>query len=318
MSVFDKLIPFLQNRLNYSGEFILAGKERIPIRRDAFFPLSPESSKKIIFVDGGNAEFLSGPNVSLQFARFYAGVWENNVRIKRELQECVIAVVMQKNGVDVNFDVSVFSMDGEELRKYQFDIFDQRVSFGKRRAEPYAVGNLVRKKLEIEFAAAFAKTLGKGDVLVRDGELDVDIEETSSLLEASKSISLLSVSKTCRLCTDSGSSALFVLEKIAPQGSWLYFAGGGVGFVKLHENSKYVFRVDAPSVESFNSIPLLLLNSSDPSFLGYPYGLLDADKFAQVSKEEIAQIKLRFALKSKELFGSLERALDAHDILNKF
>lgn len=318
MSVFDKLIPFLQSKLVDSGSFILVGKERIPIRKDAFFPLSSESSKKIIFVDGGNAEFLSGPNVSLQFARFYAGVWENNVRINREIQECVIASVMQKKGDDVSFDVTVFSMDGEELKKYNIDVFDQRVSFGKRRAEPYAVGNLVRKKLEIEFAASFAKTLSKGDLLVRDGEIDSDIEETQILIGASKNSSLISISKTCRLCTDSGSSALFVLEKLAPNGCWLYFAGGNVAFAKFHEKSRHIFRVDAPNVESFNSVPLLLLNSQDPSFLGYPYGLIDADKFAQVTKEEIAQLKLRFAIKSKELFGSLERSLDAHDILNRF
>jgi len=317
MSVFDKLIPFLQSRLKESGEFILVGKERIPIRNDAFFQLSPELPKKVVFVDGGNAEFLSGPNVSLQFARFYAGVWEKNLRVKRDIQECVIASVMQKKGSDVNFDVTVFSVDGEVLRKYEFDIFDQRISFGRRRAEPYAVGNLVRKKLEIEFAASFAKTLSGGDLLVRDGEIDNDIEETQLLLDSSKNCSLLSISKTCRLCTDSGSSALFVLEKLAPKGCWLYFAGGRVAFAKLHENSKHIFRVDAPSVESLNSLPLLL-NSSDPSFLGYPYGLIDADKFAQVTEEEISQIKLRFALKSKELFGSLERALSAHDILNKF
>lgn len=318
MSVFDKLVPFLQNKLKESGEFILVGKERIPIRKDAFFQLSSESPKKIVFVDGGNAEFLSGPNVSLQFARFYAGVWENNVRIKRETQECVIASVMQKNGDDVTFDVTVFSMDGEELRKYSVDVFDERVSFGKRRAEPYAVGNLVRKKLEIEFAASFAKTLSKGDLLVRDGEIDSDIEETKLLLDSSKTCALLSVSKTCRLCTDSGSSALFVLEKLAPVGSWLYFAGGSVAFAKLHENGKHIFRVDAPSVESFNFLSNLLSNSNDPAFLGYPYGLMDADKFAQVTKDEIAQLKLRFAIKSKELFGSLERALGAHDILNQF
>jgi hypothetical protein len=318
MSVFDKLIPFLQGKLNDSGSFILAGKERIPIRRDAFFGLSPESSKKVVFVDGGNAEFLSGPNVSLQFARFYAGFWENNVRVKRELQECVIASVMQKKDADVNFDVTVFSMDGEELRKYQFDVFDQRIAFGKRRAEPYAVGNLMRKKLEIEFAASFAKTLSKGDLLVRDGEIDTDIEETQLLIDSSKNCSLLCVSKTCRLCTDSGSSALFVLEKLAPKGCWLYFAGGSVAFARMHENGKHIFRFDVPNIESLNSLPCLLSNSKDPSFLGYPYGLIDADKFAQVTKEEISQIKLRFALKSKELFGSLERSLDAHDILNKF
>jgi len=318
MSVFDKLIPFLQSRLKESGEFILVGKERIPIRKDAFFELKEESAKKVVFVDGGNAEFLSGPNVSLQFARFYAGVWENNVRVRRELQECVIASIMQKKGNDVNFEVTVFSMEGGELRKYDVDIFDSRVSFGKRRAEPYAVGNLVRKKLEIEFAAELAKNLGKGDILVRDGELDVDIEETSSLLEASKNISLLSISKTCRLCTDSGSSALFVLEKLAPSGSWLYFAGANVAFAKLHENAKHIFRVDVQNVESLNSLPSLLENSKDPAFLGYPYGLMDADKFAQVTKDEISQFKVRFALKSKELFGSLERALSAHDVLNRF
>lgn len=318
MLVFDKLIPFLQGKLSSSGSFVLVGKERIPLRKDAFFKLVSEKPVKTVFVDAGNAEIFSGPNVSLQFARFYAGVWDNNSRVKREIQECVIAVVLQKKEKDVQFEATVFSMDGNELKKYCFDVFDSRVSFGNRRAEPYSVGNLVRKKLELEFAASLAKSLEKECVLVRDGEIDLDIEETERLIDASRHIFLLSISKTCRLCTDSGSSALFVLERMAPGGCWLYFAGGSVAFAKLHYKSRHIFRVDSPNANSLSALSSLLENSTDPAFLGYPYGLIDADKFAQVSNDEAAQLKVRFALKSKEVFGSLERALNAHDVLNQF
>ena len=71
-----------------------------------------------------------------------------------------------------------------------------------------------------------------------------------------------------------------------------------------------------------SSLPIawsaLAANAEDPAFLGYPYGLLDADKFAQVTKDETAQFRAHFAVRSKESFSNIERALDAHDLLNSF
>ena len=63
-------------------------------------------------------------------------------------------------------------------------------------------------------------------------------------------------------------------------------------------------------------------NSRDPSFLGYPFGLIDADQFARVEYIEKDTHALQFfSLASKT--GVWERILqsircsDAHDLLNQ-
>ncbi len=55
-------------------------------------------------------------------------------------------------------------------------------------------------------------------------------------------------------------------------------------------------------------------NSQDPVFLGYPYGLVDADKNARVSNAEKGFLRTVFSSKI-----DLEKynQLDAHDVLDK-
>ena len=58
-------------------------------------------------------------------------------------------------------------------------------------------------------------------------------------------------------------------------------------------------------------------NSQDALFLGYPYGLIVADKFARVSHEEKKSLKMNFLLKAdnREIAEYLSTT-DAHDILD--
>ena len=75
--------------------------------------------------------------------------------------------------------------------------------------------------------------------------------------------------------------------KNSPQGLWKYrlFEGAvPIYVVKLNENSKKCFRVEGQINDEVLS--LLVENSKDPTFIGYPYGLIEADKFARVSNEE--------------------------------
>jgi hypothetical protein len=62
-------------------------------------------------------------------------------------------------------------------------------------------------------------------------------------------------------------------------------------------------------------------NSRDLTFPGYPYGLIDADRFARISEEEAKGYKVMFlsqiAKNNKaDSFASVH-AIDAHDILNE-
>ncbi len=329
MRVFEKIVPFLQERLQVSGSVILVGShERIPIRPDAFIPVTSELKPvHVVFVDGGNGEILKGPNVSVQFVRLYATWYHNNVRVESELKERVVVVIAQKKDVDIVFESKVFDIDGNELSSQFFDPFDPALALSGRRADPASVASYVRKLLELGFAESVIEGLQQGDILVRDGDLESfgsAVEERIKFLRLvadKKQVVVIGLSKTSTLCTDSGNSAVSVLSKLSPAGVWAYYTGGKVGFVKLHPMSHYVFRCDVLQQDRdvlLYAVPLLVANSSDPAFLGYPYGLVEADKFAQVPKDELSQLRARFAVQSREVFRSIEAALDAHDVLNSF
>ncbi len=328
MHVFDKIIPFLTQRLQRNGSAILVGShERIPLKREAFQPIQPSVKPQIVFIDSGSGEILKGPNVSVQFIRLYATWYDNNVRVDRDLRELLMVVLAFQKGLDLGFEVTLFNLEGEELQKFSFDAFDPVFCWAGRRAEPAAVASYVRKLLEFRLAEELCNELQAGDVLVRDGDLEARgevLEETLRLLRTTaqrKGVVVLGLSKTSTLCTDSGNSALAALRKIAPAGAWSFHAGNNIAFLKLHPGAQYVFRCDVFQHDRA-SLPVawaaLAANAEDPAFLGYPYGLLDADKFAQVTNDETAQLKARFAVQSKELFRTVEAALDAHDILNSF
>ena len=164
-------------------------------------------------------------------------------------------------------------------------------------------------------------------ILVRDGDLEARGDAMDAVMYTLRTtaqrnnVVVLGLSKTSTLCTDSGNSALSALRSIAPSGSWVYHAGSNVAFVKLHPGSNYIFRCDMFTHDRLSlpsALSALAANSSDPAFLGYPYGLIDADKFAQVPQDEIAQLRARFAVQSKEAFSTVESAINAHDLLNSF
>ncbi len=326
MHVFDKIIPFLSERLQRQGSAILVGShERIPIKADSFKPIIPNINPNLVFVDGGNGEIVKGPNVSVQFIRLYATSYGQNVRVSRNLKEFYLVVLAHQKGLDLGFEATVFNTEGDELQKFAFDAFDPALCWAGRRAEPGTVAGHVRKLLELKFAEELCNNMT--GVLVRDGDLEARGEVMEEALRALKTtaqrkgIVVLGLSKTSTLCTDSGNSALVALRNIAPAGSWNYFAGNNIAFVKLHPSSKYVFRCDVFTHDR-EYLPVvwsaLAANSADPAMLGYPYGLIDADKFAQVTEQETSQLRARFAVQSKDIFRSIEAALDAHDLLNTF
>jgi len=325
---FERIIPFVSERLQRVGSAVLVGShERIPLKEDGFKELKPQIGPRLVFVDAGNGEVLKGPNVSVQFVRLYATWYEDNVRVDRDMREMFLVVLAVQKGLDLGFEVTVFDMTGDELKKFSFDAFDPVLSFAQKRASPATVAGHVRKVLELRFVEEICTKLNSGDVVVRDGDLEargeVMEEVVRSLRTAAqrRGVIIIGLSKTSMLCTDSGHSAVAALRALGPQGAWSYYAGGSVAFVKFHPNTNYVFRCDVFSHnrEDWQTAwAALAANAVDPAFLGYPYGLMDADKFAQVPKDELAQLRARFAVQSKEAFKNVEAALDAHDILNTF
>src|SRR3990172_8983789 len=217
MHVFDKLIPFLSERLQKRGSAILVGShERIPLKSESFQKVEPLVGPNIVFIDGGNGEIVKGPNVSVQFIRLYATWYEKNVRVSRELRELYVVVMAYQKSLDLGFEATIFDSNGKELHKFSFDAFDPALSFAGRRADPQAIANHVRKLLELRFADEICTKFS--GILVRDGDLEARgeiMEDALRQLKTTaqrKSVIVLGLSKTSTLCTDSGNSAIAVLH----------------------------------------------------------------------------------------------------------
>ena len=94
-------------------------------------------------------------------------------------------------------------------------------------------------------------------------------------------------------------------------------------FIKLNSKSKRIFRF-----EVFNGIKFdiniilssLMENSIDPIFIGYPYGLIDADKFARIGNKERDYYRTMIMVRLGKKWNDIEKfisVLDAHEVLDR-
>ena len=64
---------------------------------------------------------------------------------------------------------------------------------------------------------------------------------------------------------------------------------------------------------------MIAFNAKDPVFLGYPYGLIEADKFARCQENEKDYLKTRFIQKTTKDYKKIKQILNtnkAHDLLD--
>lgn len=211
------------------------------------------------------------------------------------------------------------------------------------------LASLARRLAEIRLATRIASDeLGPGDILVMDGSLqtslDVERQYAGRLYDAAvkRGVIVCGLAKTTRLLTESGEPLLARASEIAAIAGhdrwYVPVAEGMFGdgltsmlAVKLHPRSRFVFRIDVlcKQFQSMDDVQRnavfwsLASNSGDVAALGYPYGLIDADKHAQVRKKEAAMYRRSLYSRMEgrpERRRMLERRPDSiifHDILNR-
>lgn len=307
-----------------SGSFIIVNSEtKLPINESFFSNERLESSARIAFVDGGNGELLSAPNFSLQLIRIYGSIFSENKIIKRELKEFYVAVTANQKEGKIVYHTQTFDTDLK--LNFDFNLHDSTLSSSNHTASPSTVAECIRKFAEIKMAEKMCEYLQRNDLLVRDGELlarvtfeNEHLNQLFSLAKA-KEIMLCGLSKTTTLLTDAGNSAAAVLARLN-KGVWHYVPQQDsqvkIGFMRLAKKSNYVFRTDFFNANVCEAFSLLMKNSQDLAFLGYPYGLVDADLRARVSKEECSNLRIHFLTKFGQPFQQNLASVDAHDILN--
>jgi hypothetical protein len=321
-ALFGRILERIAARTKEIGSVILLPNAQVELSDACFKPVLAQTARRIAFVDGGNAEILKAPNFSLQFIRLYATVHEENKRVAQYRKEFYALIVADnKNGLA--YDVETFETDFKLSEQFAAD--DVTLRTGVHLATPSAVADAVRTFAELQLAQEVCSELRAGDILVRDGDLMPTQTHASSRINELKRVAntrgvlLCGLSKTTSVLTDAGNSAAAALQRISPAGTWLYQTpGANICFVKLHPKSNYVFRLDVMQSEHARTIASALMSqATDPVFLGYPYGLIEADQFAQVPGNEAARLKLQVRAHGGTQLTAHLSALNAHDTLNK-
>ncbi len=319
MHAFNTVIEFLDGAFESDGSKIVVDGRTLQLNDVFFKQVVGGAGGRLGFVDAGSGLLLEGAGACVGFVRTYGCVWGD--KKERLLDERFVVVVAKG---ERHLEASIFTKEGALTNQLQLDAFDPRISLQGKRAYPRDVLGVVRTWLEFAMVERLCPKVGEQGVVIRDGDLSARGELLEDALRNIESVAkslnvlVLGIAKTSTALTDSGKSASLVLMERGPKGCWVFDAGVDVCFIKLHERSKFVFRCDV--VGNLALLPQALASLAktavDPVFLGYPYGLLDADRLAQVTKQEEEQLRLQFAIKSKERFGQLERSTSAHGILD--
>ena len=291
---------------------IILNNKVIPIRVENFKEISlSKEEKTIAFIDGGQAEILSGGNLCVSFIRVFAQVMEGTQKVKSYTSEFYVVTTAIFRQGDIWYEGKIFPLEGQALIDEKHLVLssnDPSIRSGTERAPISKISSMARRFAEL----ALAKTT-EADYVLLDGTLEPTFKyEEMYLAELGSNVSALA--KTNSLFTTCGNNPAVLLQKLSPHPHcWCYGIESRNYFIKLHPTAKHVFRFEGNT----DILPYLIPQSTDPLFLGYPYGLTHADKMARVSNAERDSLKMSFLLReeNKELASYLN-VMNAHDILD--
>lgn len=336
--IIENIINSLNGSLAEKGDYAQFNDpscKPIKISKENFHKIKDTKEKKqIAFIDGGNAEILTAPNFSLQLIRIYCCIYKENKRIKSKKKEFYILTNAISQGDSITYKTKFFGSDKGAI---SFDSFDETIRQGNHRISISSIGNAIRRFAELETAKEAINDLNSDDIILLDGDLKASITNEIGYLDelykklVEKSITIAALSKTSELFTEKGNALIPVLSEIAPEKEWYYYPLVEISnkshkvdmyIVKLNKSSRYIFKLEVFNETSYNkeeTLSLLKNNSKDPVFLGYPYGLIEADKSARISNNEKDYLKTIFLAKlgkdSKKIAKYLN-TLNTHTILD--
>lgn len=333
LSTIDEKEIFTETYPKFSGEGYRAHK--IDIKN--FHKIEKSvSGKKIAFIDGGNAEIIGSANFSLNIIRTCYAIYQNNRKIAAKRFEILAFVKAVNEQGDIYFKTTLFNLNSSlKLDEVSFNSMDHALMQGINRAEITNVANAIRRFAELRLAKHVSDN-NLSDFVILDGNLQSTLTNEnhylSKLYESCEKNNVVfgALSKTSSIFTENGNLLSAVLSGISSLDSWFYHPIADIEnhnhkaemfFAKFHEKSRHVFRFEifnAQKTKSEQLINELASNCSDPIFIGYPYGLVEADRIARVPNNEKESLKtmLMAKLNSRGIEKYLS-AVNAHDILDK-
>lgn len=339
--IFERIIKSLDVAIKEQGSYcVFADKSYKPIKvsKENFKEINAVDDKnKMAFIDGGNAEILSASNFSLQLIRLYCTIYKQNKRIKSSKFEFYLLIKPFNKDNKIFYKTEIFPVNFN-IDAFSFDSYDATIKEGNNQISISKIGDVTRRLAELKLASDIADELEEGDAVILDGTLQANYTNERSFLELlykkseQKNIIITALSKTSTLFTETGSSFVSLLNGISPYKKWLYYPVAEINnenhkaelfIVKLDERSDYAFRFEAYKNVGFNMgniVSNLSFNSSDAVLPGYPYGLIEADKFARVSNREKEALKTAFAARAGKEWKKISAFLNTrniHELLDK-
>ncbi|MDG6904678.1 MAG: DNA double-strand break repair nuclease NurA [Nitrososphaerota archaeon] len=355
-----KAIEFLENHIiddDFGKPHLKrAGVAVYPLEKKNFNKIYERKSRRTLaFVDGGNQEIIGAPNFSVQLNRVYSSAWKGRERAPWRLPRIEFfsstyscfregKIYFETSAIPSSANSERYLPDPEDL---SINSMDRTIMNGRQRAGIERVGSIARKFSEWRMALRALDDLSAGDILVMDGTLqgnvtnEVKYSRALSKAAKEKGIVLTGLSKTSSVFTTSGLSLNGAVSMLAKkekiEGNWYLPVAVSqsmdhdvyITIAKLNQFGDWVFRFEIQR-EEYEDIgreglaevfSLLCENSTDATFPGYPYGLIDADRFARVSEDEVEYYR---ALVMSQIrnngenskFISHIHARDAHELLN--
>ncbi len=288
---------------------------RFPFEPQRFQLIIPSSEEKTIaFIDGGQAEILSAANFTVSFIRVYAQIFsglqkKSFTHLGNWSHEFFVITSAHWENNSHLYKSKILSKEPCLIEESQLLINSQDplLKIGKNYASPAIVSSLARRFAELALANKITNSFA-----VLDGTLEAVYPGEEQLLSRlGNNVSALA--KSSSLLTMKGNNPAILLYKYGPLEPWYYPINEKTCFVKLHPQAKHVFRFEGTT----DVLPHLLPHAADALFLGYPYGLICADKLARVSSQEQKSLFLRLLLRAenKEIKEYLT-TLNAHSILD--
>ena len=300
------------------------------------------SGNKIAFIDGGSSEIIKSSNFSLNLIRVYYTIYQNNRRIDSKKYDFYSFISTKNVNNELFYNADFIKLNNKnDIAPNNEDLLlsslDETIKQGITRASISNVANVIRRFSEIKTAINIIDNLENDDIIVLDGSLQCTFTNEKKYFEElykeamEKNIIICGLSKTTTLMTDKGNSIANALNKFNVYGKWLYHPIAEIksgnhkaemSFVKLHEKSRHIFRFEIYKEQKENlheTVSLLADNCKDAVFLGYPYGLIEADKNARISNQEKGMLLTLFSAKFGKDWEKIKDSIsnvDAHEILN--
>ncbi|MBI5389323.1 hypothetical protein HZB01_03000 [Candidatus Woesearchaeota archaeon] len=287
-----------------------AAYDSLTINTNNFHPI-PEAAgfQQLAFVDGGNQEIMGGSNFTLQLQRVAVCVYSHLKCIRHLTYQYLLYLKAKRIEGKLCYEAVRYSEEPPlDLPPLRFNPFDPCLVQGTFRADIRKVADICRRIAELRVAALTAQILS-GGLLVIDGTLQTSHpyeEQSLTQLKEQKTCLFCSVAKTDSFITDRGNSVAYLLQQMAPVGSWYYHpsftlkqgTAVDIAFAKLHPKSNYLFRIEflleQDKQQLFSS---LAKHATDPVFLGYPYGLVLADQLARIQNSEAEMTRTTLAVR---------------------